>query len=174
MKTGTRYLLCFLVATVLSLGAVVAWRLWPRPLPPEECSELYRTYKDTPGVDATFIKDFHVNDTVYVDVTLLQATDSAGWETLVQGFSIRNAVEEELAALEKGKDIISVRKLQSYPNGETDILAISRLNLSVFIFRSTNKTEETSVLHYNFLKQQKNEKDFQNSRTTFSAEHHPN
>ena len=169
-----RRILLFCLATLLCVAAVVVWKYRATIFRNGDVSELYLRYADTEGINATFIKDFHVNDTVYVDVTLLQATDSAGWETLVQGFSIRNAVEEELAALEKGKDIISVRKLQSYPNGETDILAISRLNLSVFIFRSTNKTEETSVLHYNFLKQQKNEKDFQNSRTTFSAEHHPN
>ncbi|MBR4506765.1 MAG: hypothetical protein IKP21_08325, partial [Bacteroidales bacterium] len=78
-----RTALLLTLAAVAVLGGTLVLRLWPRSLPPEECSELYRAYMDTPGVDATFIRGFQVNDTVSVDVTLLQTTDSAGWATLL-------------------------------------------------------------------------------------------
>ena len=154
MKTGTRYLLCFLVATALSLGAVVAWRLWPRPLPPEECSELYRTYKDTPGIDATFIKDFHVNDTVYVNVTLLQATDSAGWEMLISDFMIRresltgssNHVFFRLA--KKGH---SDRQIDTVA-GNNDLIVTDDGIQTISIFHLNNKTNSRSIITKNTKK----------------------
>ncbi len=155
MKTGTRYLLCFLVATVLSLGAVVAWRLWPRPLPPEECSELYRTYKDTPGIDATFIKDFHVNDTVSVDVTLLQATDSAGWETLLSNVRMTKDTEEHFKILKNKKAVSS----QSFPKGHlglppdpvfinNDLLTIDWAEQELAIFHITERKQLEAIISY--------------------------
>ena len=83
-----KQLIIYLVAAIAAIGGTLAFRLWPRTVPPEEASELYRRYADTPGVDATFIKGFHVNDTLSLDVTLLQATDSMGWETLVTDFQL--------------------------------------------------------------------------------------
>lgn len=47
-----------------------------------DVSELYSKYSGTPGIDASFIKNFRVNDTVFVDVTLLEISDSSEWETV--------------------------------------------------------------------------------------------
>ena len=48
-------------------------------VPPDKCSDVYRQYKDTPGIKASFIKDYPINDTTTIDVTMLQAQDSATW-----------------------------------------------------------------------------------------------
>ena len=155
MKTGPRYLLCFLVATVLSLGAVVAWRLWPRPLPPEECSELYRTYKDTPGIDATFIKDFHVNDTVYVDVTLLQAIDSAGWETLLSNVKLPEEMHELIDLWKQKKHVMLHISPKYQINDPTDsifinndIIAIDWAEQELAIFHITERKQLEAIISY--------------------------
>jgi len=80
----------YLFLAIILVGlAFSAWFLThPRQLPEEECSDTYRRYKDVEGVAASFIKGFPVNDTLSLDVTTLQATDSAGWERLKKDFNI--------------------------------------------------------------------------------------
>ena len=78
------YILLAIVAVGLLVCAAVALR--PRQLPLEECSQLYRDYAHNPHVTVAFIKDFPVNDTLRVDVTTLQATDSTGWHSLMLYF----------------------------------------------------------------------------------------
>ena len=55
----------------------------PRQLPLNQCSEVYRQYKDNPDVEASFVKKFPLNDSVSVDVTILKVRDTASWENLV-------------------------------------------------------------------------------------------
>ncbi len=40
------------------------------------------------GVDATFIRDYKVNDTVYVDVTYIEATTDSSWNEIKRDFQI--------------------------------------------------------------------------------------
>ena len=39
----------------------------------EECSEVYRRYEGLEGIDAAYIKNYRVNDTLTLPVTLLCA-----------------------------------------------------------------------------------------------------
>lgn len=68
-----------LALTLVGVALVVAMLMLPRPLPPDECSDIYRQYKDTPGIKASFIKDYPINDTTTIDVAMLQAQDSTTW-----------------------------------------------------------------------------------------------
>ena len=81
-------LLCLLL---LGGGALVVY--CPRTVPYAQCSDLYKRYAAVDDIDATFIKDFKVNDTLFVDVTLLEAKDSAGWERLLNDFHLVNAID---------------------------------------------------------------------------------
>ena len=100
------------LAIVLAGVAACAWIiLHPRQLPVEECSDVFQRYKDVEGVAASFIKGFPVNDTLRLDVTTLQATDSAGWERLLEDFHIRRSSElPEIVQrwLNEGKDMVGV------------------------------------------------------------------
>ena len=78
---------------------------WHRIFPSHEVSELYSRYENVDGVEASFVKDFQVNDTIVVDVTLLEATDSAGWRRLKEEFDIIEA--EDLPPDER--EIFNVR-----------------------------------------------------------------
>ena len=62
------------VAVVCMLAAV---KFWPRTVPIEMCSPVYRNYVDVAGVNASFIKNYWLNDTVSTDATLLVFTDTA-------------------------------------------------------------------------------------------------
>jgi hypothetical protein len=83
-----------LALTLVGVALVVAMLLLPRPLPPDECSDIYRQYKDTPGIKASFIKDYPLDDTTTIDVTMLQAKDTNVWNnTIIKLFHIENPDE---------------------------------------------------------------------------------
>ena len=71
----------YISALIILAGVLLSAWLYhtPHPLPYSQCSDLFLQYKDTPGIKAAFIKDFPLNDTLTVDVTMLQAKDSATW-----------------------------------------------------------------------------------------------
>lgn len=77
-----------LLMLLCGTGGVVCWKSCERPLPASECSEAYRRYAGREGLDASFLKDYPVNDSVAVDVTLIRATDSASWYNLLGDFHV--------------------------------------------------------------------------------------
>ena len=56
----------------------------PRTVPLAECSEVYRQYRHQPGVRAAFIRQMPINDTLRLDMTLLEAEDSAAFADLLR------------------------------------------------------------------------------------------
>ena len=82
-----RWIVTVLVLLLFTAGGVLLKRC-PRTVPFEQCSELYQRYADTEGIDASFIQGYRLNDSVRVDVTLLQSTDSAAWQRLMKDFAI--------------------------------------------------------------------------------------
>ena len=76
-------LTCILIAVV----AVVAIR-YPRTVPYEQCSEVYKRYSRVEGVRATYVKDYRINDTLTIGVTLLEATTDSGWAMLQEDFGL--------------------------------------------------------------------------------------
>ena len=69
-----------------ALGLCLAMR-WKYIFPSDEVSEIYKQYANVEGIDATFIKDYKVNDTVRVDVTLLEAQTDSAWTQLTDDFN---------------------------------------------------------------------------------------
>ena len=68
-----------LAIVLLGLAASASCFLFPRQLPLEECSAELQQYHGVEGIRASFIKDFPINDSVAVDVTLLRFQDSTTW-----------------------------------------------------------------------------------------------
>ena len=142
---------------LLGGGAVVI--LWPRTVPLEECSEIYQRYAKVEVVMASFIKDYKVNDTVSVDVTLLEATDSISWITLKKDFDIPDPSPDFQKFIDSGEDLIYIKLipksittdtiLNSYP---TNLLAISHLKHSLTVFHIKNDVEKQAVKHHNYEK----------------------
>lgn len=71
---------------LLGVGCCVWCHFHPRQLPLDQCSDLYRQYHHADGINASYLKDFPLDDTLTVPVTILQATDSAGWVRLESDF----------------------------------------------------------------------------------------
>lgn len=83
-----------LLVCLLILGGGGLILGWPRTVPFDQCSDVYKRYAKMDGVDATFIKDYKVNDTVFVDVTLLEAKTDSAWTVLQTDFNVPIIPEE--------------------------------------------------------------------------------
>ena len=137
----------------------LAVRLWPRTVPFDQCSDVYKRYAAVDGVDATFIKDYKVNDTVFVDVTLLEATDSVSWTTLKKDFEVPDPSPDFQQFIDSGEDLIYVKLIPKTTTTDTilnsnpnNVLAISHLKRTLTIFHIKNDVEKHAVKYYNFDK----------------------
>ncbi len=150
------WLIIAILALVEALVCYIAIQ-WKYIFPSNEVSEIYARYEKVEGIDVSFVKDYKVNDTVFVDVTLLEATDSVGWATLKKDFEVPNPPPVAQQFIDNGEDLIGVKLipkstttdtiLNPYPN---DVLAFSHLKRSLIVFHTKNKAEEHAVLFYNF------------------------
>lgn len=154
------------VAMVLTVvcTAVAVWQ-WPGLSPSFSTSAVYKTYAAEQGIDATFLHNFPVNDTLAVDVTLLQATDSSGWERLKKDFEIVEITPEERQAM--GEKVykrvcrssvrLSPKEHPGAPMDKTDIsnnlvLGISREKCTIGIFHTNTEDEIHAVNIYKYNK----------------------
>jgi hypothetical protein len=145
------------VAVCLVVAALVlVVKYHPRTVPVEECSQIYRDYADNPHIAVAFIKDFPVNDTLRVDVTTLQATDSLGWETLKNEFHIISLSDNIQRKIEQGIDRVSTRIVSktdpTLPMDTSELLnnnviAISRLHRTVSVFYIKAEAEIDAILY---------------------------
>lgn len=155
-KKIRRFWMASAVLLLVAAGSVAAVRLWPRMT----VSDLYRVYADQPGIDATFLRNFPLNDTLKVDVTLLQATDSAGWERLKEEFGMPELPESYVNLACKDKDLvityIASSDYKSAYKGmgveEDDMIAGAYKKKQISVFHLENEQQQNAVLHYNIRK----------------------
>ena len=83
MRKHWKYWLSVLLIALVLACAGVWWVFQTRQLPLAECSEVYRQYRHLPGVRAAFIRQMPINDTLRLDMTLLEAEDSAAFADLL-------------------------------------------------------------------------------------------
>ena len=149
-----KWILAFLLLTLLGVAAVAAWRYI---LPERHVSDLYRRYHNADGIAASYIHNFPVNDTVFVDATLLEATDSVSWTTLKKDFEVPDPSPDFQQFIDSGEDLIYVKLIPKSTASDTilnpypkDVLAISPLNRTLTIFHIANAEEKHAVFHYNY------------------------
>ena len=82
MSRRRYWILPMAVGLVAALLTVIVIRS-PRTVPLAETSEVYRQYRHLPGVRAAFIRQMPINDTLRLDMTLLEAEDSAAFADLL-------------------------------------------------------------------------------------------
>lgn len=139
-----------LLVCLLIIGGGALILGWPRTVPFEQCSEIYQKYANEEDIKASFIKDFKVNDTVFVDVTLLEAIDSTGWDILKKDFEVPNLPLELQQLVDSGKDLVFT-KMISEP-AASHLLAISYLTKTLTVFHIENDAEKHAVKYHNFDK----------------------
>ena len=74
----------FLLLCLLTVALSASITYWRHTVPLSQCSEVYRQYRDMPGIQASFVKDKQINDTLFLDMTLFEAEDSAAFANLLR------------------------------------------------------------------------------------------
>ena len=135
-------------------------------VPRDEVSELYTRYENVEGIDVSFIKDFRVNDTVFVDVTLLEAKDSNGWKKLCEDFYIPQLDPRSQRKINEGKEMLFSRLINKktllpsneYNEDEDAIRSISFIKKKICIFHIKNDSEVHALFYHIFDKSVNNTK----------------
>ena len=142
-------LLCLLL---IAGGAILV--LTPRTVPFEECSPLYRQYRGQEGIKASYVRDYPVDDTTLVDVTLLHATTDSAWvslcleslhydypddkkENVIHG----NSVTQYISSKDDIRTTVIPNDTNSY-----NLVYITAKQKYVIIFHTENKTQLSIIL----------------------------
>ena len=157
MKRSWIITICLCLLLLVGGGIAI---FMPRTVPFSQCSEIYKKYADHPDIDASFIKEFKINDSISVDVTLLKAIDTSGWKTLSEDLCITVPDTASQRQIDNGTNLIFTKKVKSNDCSQTDttnsddahIMAVSYLNKTVCIFHTMNRRERHAVWFYNFDK----------------------
>ena len=155
-------LLLTILVVIAVVGGMLAVRYLPGIVPESQCSEVYRRYAHVPGVEAAFVKGFPINDTLGVDVTLLRATDSAGWAYLMEAFHIsegmvKEAEENPLANIWMSQSLKDTPETRYIPSdsiscadSDIEIIAKAMNEREICIFHTRGAGERVAVLNYNW------------------------
>ena len=150
-----KWIIAFVVLTAVGVGCV-AW--WHYVRPQQQVSDLYRHYEHADGIAASYIHNYPVNDTLSLDVTLLEATSDCGWQTLCSDFAISKVVEEMLQIKHEAVFCRQVNRhdytqvvLGDSPDAE--LLTISCATKTLAIFHTCNKNDIRAVFCYTWSKQ---------------------
>lgn len=157
-----RWIVTVLILLLFTAGGVLVKRC-PRTVPFEQCSELYQHYADTEGIEASFIQGYRLNDSLRVDVTLLQASDSAAWQQLMDTMYSNYSQEARDYIMHRKK--IRVRAIpKGYLNLPTDTVLLNNdivvtdvANQTVFIFNLTDSNQLYAITR-KYLKEIKTSK----------------
>jgi hypothetical protein len=157
--------LLFPLLCLLTVGVSAAITYWRHTVPLAETSEVYRQYRHQPGVRAAFIRQMPINDTLRLDMTLLEAEDSAAFAALLIKMGKSEEYIRDMATLrtmyekmDNGYDIrFSGRCLRGSPSAPPDedqtkneVVSFFPVRKCVAVFHTSNETEIKTVLHLSY------------------------
>ncbi len=151
MKNWHKTLL--VAAAILAVGVAV----WRYTAPQRHVSDLYRRYENANGIAASYIHNYHVNDTIRIDVTLLEATTDSAWQALCADFALSDIVEtiEDLdpsAVFSRQVSRHDYSKVVLGDSPDAECLAISCDSRTFAVFHTRNAAEMHAVFHHNYKK----------------------
>ena len=138
------------VCLLIVLGTLTV-KLWPRTVPFDQCSEIYQKYASMENVKASFIKDYKVNDTLTLDVTLLEATSDSGWARLVEEFNLSGQFNAELPSDTNAVSFwFAPRNHYNLPMDSTllnnDIVVASQYRKTMAVFHITSEDQINAIV----------------------------
>ena len=146
-KKIARFWARFGIILMIALGVITLVFRWHSIFPTDEVSELYTRYEHVDGVEVSFIKDFKVNDTVFVDVTMLEAKTDSAWIILQTDFNVPIIPEEYQELLANYNSVDSWLapkenyKLPMNPNiSNNDAIAVLRKERTISVFHTRKDT----------------------------------
>ena len=130
--------------------------LMPRTVPIDQCSDVYRQYQGQEGLEVSFVKQYRVNDTTAVDVTLIHATTDSAWVSLCEEFIPADYPYEFKEPLLYGQAVSQWTVSKTAPQIKVDISSQNNYNLlvlsskikSVCIFHTENIEETLAIIAY--------------------------
>ena len=128
--------------------------LLPQVVPANQCSAIYQKYAAMEGVDATFIKDYNVNDSVVVSATLLETEDTCMWEKLCEDMHIPpiTKIPEEFKDLFLSKNTFGyIVEKDSTLIAEKDmclknLYVYSRKDMTICVFHSLTEEQYDAII----------------------------
>lgn len=157
-KKIARFWARFGIILMIALGVITLVFRWHRIFPTDEVSELYTRYEHVEGLDVSYIKDFKVNDTVCVDVTMLEAKTDSAWVLLKRDFEVAELTQEYQDMIDNGMDMVFIRLITKSAQEAADhsytynALAISHLLHTLTVFHTMSEAELDAVNQYTFDK----------------------
>ena len=148
------YKALLVAAAVLAVGVAV----WRYTAPQRHVSDLYRRYEHADGIAASYIHNFPVNDTLRVDVTLLEATTDSAWQALCADFAILDILDIVEAIEQANPHIVFSRQVsrRDYTqvvlgdSPDAEILSVSCDSKTFAVFHTRNAAEIHAVFCYNY------------------------
>lgn len=158
-KNILRFWIVFCVLLAVALSMITLSHRWHSIFPSYEVSELYTRYENVEGIEVSFIKNFRVNDTVAVDVTLLEATDSAGWARMKEDFCFKGLEDfppeerEMLIPLYSDRRIMQRSPYKNYKMPDTnrnnnDIITYIEPERKLCVFHTANLDNRFSAVSF--------------------------
>lgn len=142
------------VIALLGAAVCVGAYLTPHQLPLSQCSELYRQYSGDSHIRASFIKDFRVNDSLTLDVTILEARDSVGWDQLRIDFK-RPILPPEIEKYINKHNSFAIKQVRRDDPGKgmdkenlanNDFLVIKNLERTFYLFHTDNEYKKVQIM----------------------------
>ena len=142
------------ILLLVDLAVITLWKRWYWFFPSREVSEVYTRYAGNEDFNVVFLKDFKINDTVFVDVTLLEAKNDSSWVRIKDDFNITPIPDEILSVATN--DIVSFwyapKKDYSLPMDscltDNDIIAISYLKREIAVFHIESEKQIRRILEH--------------------------
>ena len=146
-----------LLVVLATIVVVQVVRYLPGVVPYWQCSEVYKKYSRVEGVRATYIKDFPLNDTLTVAVTLLEATTDSGWAVLQEDFGLPVIPKEYEELICGDSDRVMT---ENYPKSAplyidedtltNDLIAISYYKHSICHFVISSREKKNIIMHKHY------------------------
>ena len=144
----------FLALLALALGVITLIHRWHRVFPSSEVSGVYAHYENVGGIDASFVKKYRINDTMFVDVTMLQAKTDSAWNKLKEDFHVPALSDEMLKAMNTGSPCLAFCKLpdtlqrSADSNKYTIAVADYREHAIAVLFSKTKEQKDAIIESY--------------------------
>ena len=105
---------------------------------------VYDHYRSHAGIDATYVRQWRVNDTLRVNATVLQARDSATWEWLKDEFSLWTPAADTTATLTVGLAPLPER----FRHGGCAFACLDYQTRSALVFEAPSATQRDAMVDY--------------------------
>lgn len=155
-KNIIKFWVYFVLVLAVALGAITLVYRWQRIFPSKEDSELYRRYANTEGIEVSYVKKYRINDTLTVDVTLIEAADTSVWDQVCEDFNIpllntfpedirRKFLSDQIFEHRGKNDTLEINGNQVY---RIDLLIFSRKKMMLCVYHSLTHEQYDAIINH--------------------------